>query len=179
MKASKAIIQYIKDKESLSLKPYELFGSWHIGYGHLLHPGSASFPPLTQAEAEDLLTRDITKAEHAVDRLVTVKLNQNKYDALVDFVYNIGSGNFSGSTLLEKINAKAPKKEIKAAFLQWNKAGGSTNTGLTERREYEAALFTGNWLQSFYAENKKAVQWGGAALVIIVIGIILYRRFNK
>lgn len=177
MRASLSIIEYIKKQEDLRLKPYELFGKWHVGYGHLLS-SPLEMGTITEAKADALLGQDIEKSENAVNRFVKVKLNQDQFDALVDFTYNRGSGTLQDSTLLKRINAGGSKKEIEAAFLMHNKAGGQVNEGLTKRRQYEADLFNGNPVQRFYTKNKRAVQVG-ATLIIIVIVIILIWRWNK
>ena len=78
--------------------------------------------------------------EKTVNTLVKSKLTQNQFDALVSFVYNVGSGNFSSSTLLVKLNQG---KYLEAAneFLKWNRAGGKPLSGLTRRRAAERELF--------------------------------------
>lgn len=178
MTASESIIRYIKKQEGLRLNPYELYGKWHIGYGHLLHPGSASFPPITEAEADKILRKDIIIAEQAVDRFITIKMNQDQYDALVDFTYNRGSGTLQNSTLREKVNTYGSKQEIEQAFQMHNKAGGQINEGLRKRRKYEADLFNGNPFQRFYTKNRNAVLTG-STIIIIVIVIYLVWRWNR
>lgn len=94
----------------------------------------------TLAECEQRLQEDSTYAGRAVARHVQVKLTQAQYDALVSFVFNVGGGAFSRSTLLRKINAG----ECHAAaqeFHRWVFAGGVRLRGLVTRRAAEAALW--------------------------------------
>ena len=113
-----------------------------IGYGHKLQPGE-SFPNgVTEAQATDLLLADVSTAEGAVNRLVTVPLNQGQFDALVDFTFNLGAGNLQSSTLLKLLN----QSNIQGAadeFLKWNHAGTQVLPALTARRQAERNLFLG------------------------------------
>lgn len=94
----------------------------------------------TREEAEAGLRRELAKHEAAVTRLVTVELNQNQYDALCSFCYNLGEGNLSKSTLLRKLNAD-DFDGAAAEFPRWAKFQGTTVKGLQARRAREAALF--------------------------------------
>ena len=77
----------------------------------------------------------------AVSRMVTSKLNDNQFGALVSFAYNIGTGALGRSTLLRMVNANPNDPAIRAEFLKWNRAGGRVLNGLTRRREAEANLY--------------------------------------
>jgi lysozyme len=94
----------------------------------------------SREQAVAWLRRDVASAEATVKRDVRVELNQEEYDALVDLVFNIGSGNFETSTLLRKLNAGDTDGAI-AEFAKWNKAGGVVLAGLVKRREAERVLF--------------------------------------
>ena len=126
--------------EGLRLEAYQdSVGVWTIGYGHTgpdVHAGLT----ITQEQASALLLQDAGTAVAAVNRLVTVPLTQNQFDALVDFVFNLGSGNFAKSTLLRELNA-GNTAAAAAQFLVWNRAGGVVLPGLTRRRQAEAELF--------------------------------------
>ena len=78
--------------------------------------------------------------EKAVTRNVTVQLNQDQFDALVSFTFNLGEGNLKQSTLLQKVNAGDFAGAAKE-FPRWNKAGGQVLPGLVRRRASEALLF--------------------------------------
>jgi lysozyme len=112
---------------------------WTGGWGHTgpdVRPGMV----ITRDMAVDWLRADVRGAEAVVKRDVKVALNQEEYDALVDLVFNIGSGNFDTSTLLRKLNAGDTDGAI-AEFARWNQAGGKVLAGLVKRREAERVLF--------------------------------------
>lgn len=136
---NKAGLDLIKSFEGLRLKAYkDAVGVWTIGYGHTktATPGTV----ISEPEAESLLLNDLAEAQGAVERLVKQPLNDNEYAALVSFVFNLGSGNLSRSTLLRKLNA-GDRKGASDQFLVWNKAGGKVLAGLTRRRQAERDLF--------------------------------------
>lgn len=134
-------IALIKSFEGLRLEKYQdAVGKWTIGYGHLILP-TESFPhAITEAEAEALLRSDLQMTERGVHKAVTVALNQNQFDALVSFTFNLGAGNLQSSTLLKLLN-QGEYTQAAEQFLRWNKAGGKVLTGLTRRREAERKLF--------------------------------------
>jgi len=114
-------------------------GVWTIGYGHT--QGVAQGMTCTQAQAEQWLLADVADAEAAVSRLVHIAMSQEEFDALVDFTFNLGVGNFAGSTLLRLLNAR----DIEGAadeFEKWDLAGGVVVAGLLRRRQAEHALFS-------------------------------------
>ena len=130
----------IEKFEGLRLTAYQdMVGVWTIGYGHTgpdVKPGLV----ISQQQAAQLLINDLARFNNGVNALVTVKLNQNQFDALVSFAFNLGVGSLKKSTLLRKLNAG----DVQGAALQfksWNKAGGKVLTGLTRRREAEMKLF--------------------------------------
>ncbi len=112
---------------------------WTIGYGHTgsdVHSGLV----ITQEQAEELLMQDVKKAAATVNAKVTTDITQEEFDALVDFVFNVGAGNFNASTLLKKVNAG----DIHGAadeFLKWDMAAGKHMVGLLKRRHAEAEEF--------------------------------------
>src|SRR5690606_30423679 len=75
------------------------------------------------------------------NRLVTSTINQNQFDALVSFSYNIGLGSLKSSTLLKRVNNNPQDADICNQFSRWNKAGGKVLLGLTRRRKEEAELY--------------------------------------
>lgn len=134
-------VALIKSFEGLRLEKYrDAVGKWTIGYGHLILPNE-NFPrPITEAEADALLRKDLQTSERGVHRLVTVDLDQDQFDALVSFTFNLGAGNLQSSTLLKLLN-QGEYTQAADQFLRWNKAGGRVLSGLTRRREAERALF--------------------------------------
>lgn len=94
----------------------------------------------TREEADAAFMRELEKFEFAVQRLVTVEMNQNEFDALTSFAYNCGEGALGKSTILRKLN-KGDRKGAAAAFHMWNKGGGRVLPGLVRRRREEAELF--------------------------------------
>jgi GH24 family phage-related lysozyme (muramidase) len=144
MNISQNGVDLIKNFEGLRLKAYyDSAGVLTIGYGWT-HPvdGVKIYPGMAiNAEtAERLLKTGLVSYENDVNRLVKVKLNQNQFDALVSFAYNLGSGALSTSTLLKKLNA-GDYTGAADEFLRWNKAGGKVLPGLTLRRKAERKLF--------------------------------------
>ena len=144
MRISESGIALLKRFEGLELEAYQdIAGVWTIGYGHTgpdVQPGMR----ITEREAEALLRRDLKSRENAVDRLVNVPLNQNEFDALVSFVYNVGAEAFRRSTALRRLNRGA-RLAAAEALTWWNKAtvNGVLREvlGLTRRRAAEKALF--------------------------------------
>ena len=99
---------------------------------------------MTEGEAERQLRRDLAEYEAFVDKLGVTE-RQNKFDALVDFAYNLGCDALAGSTLLKKIRACAPDAEVRAEFMRWvyaTVAGKKRRLdGLVKRRKWEADRF--------------------------------------
>ena len=109
-----------------------------IGYGHTktAKPGMT----ITMHEADLLLLDDIHWVEAVVNTYVKVTLNQNQYDALCSFVYNIGGTQFKKSTLLRKLN-EMDYVGASYQFKRWNKQNGKVLKGLSRRRKVESELF--------------------------------------
>ena len=72
---------------------------------------------------------------------MTSHINQNQFDALVSFCYNLGVNAFEGSTLRRLINANPNDPNIPAQFERWDNAGGKQLPGLYTRRVKEAQLY--------------------------------------
>jgi lysozyme len=135
----------LKKFEGCKLKAYRCpAGVCTIGYGHTSAAGAPMVNDgmtITQAQAEDILKRDIVKYEIAVMDLVKVKLTQNQFDVLTDFAYNAGVGNLKSSTLLKKINA-GNLDAVPAELMKWTKGGGKVLPGLVRRRQAAGAWWT-------------------------------------
>ncbi|NWB30871.1 lysozyme [Pseudomonas gingeri] len=138
-----AVLKYFENC-SLTAYPDPATGGapWTIGWGHT-GPEVVRGLVWTQDQADGQLISDLTSRELTVTRAVTVALTQGQFDALVDFVYNLGAGNFLSSTLLRLVNA-GDMVGAAAQFARWNKAAGVPMRGLARRRAAEAALFAGS-----------------------------------
>ena len=109
-----------------------------IGWGHTA--GVQLGDTCTQEQADAWLQRDIGWAVGVVNRAVTVAVTQGEFDAVVDLVFNIGSGNFMNSTMLAKLNAKDYNGAAEE-FQRWDKSGGQVVAGLLRRRLAEEQEF--------------------------------------
>jgi lysozyme len=143
MRISEVGIALIKRWEGLELESYQdIAGVWTIGYGHTETAGPNQ--KISEREAEELLKRDLEPRERAVGDLTSVPLNQNEFDALVSFVYNVGIGAYRNSTARKRLN-RGDRLGAAEALTWFNKAtvGGVLRevTGLTRRRAAEKALF--------------------------------------
>ncbi len=145
---SDAGARFIARHEGFRSKPYDdPAGHCTIGYGHLIHRGrcTGSEPAelragITEQRALRMLQADAAVAAEAVRTSVKVPLDQQQFDALVSFTFNLGPGNLRSSTLLRKLNA-GNYGSVPAELSRWNKAGGVVFRGLVKRREAEGALF--------------------------------------
>ena len=140
MRASLSAARLIMNFEGFSAVPYpDGGGVMTIGYGHAILEGE-EFDTITKEEAEQLLMKDIKTAADDVNRMVDVPLNQNQFDALVSFFYNVGAYQIEGSHTLGYINA-GEFDRVPKALLSWNKDNGKVVKGLTRRRKLEGDLF--------------------------------------
>jgi lysozyme len=140
MDYSKSGLALTESFESCRLTSYQdVRGVWTIGWGST---GPSIGPNLTwtQDQCDSQLVLDLTKAEHAVNTLVTVPLTQGQYDSLVDFCYNCGIGAFSGSTMLKLLNA-GQYDDAANEFQKWSHASGKVVAGLLRRRLSEQEEF--------------------------------------
>lgn len=136
----------ITNHEGLRLKPYLCPAKIPtIGYGNTYYTDGKRVTLLdkeiTKQQAFDMFKEVANRFAKRVDALVTSNINQNQFNALVSFAYNVGTGNFASSTLLKKVNRNPDDLSIKDEFLRWNKAGGKVINGLTNRRNEEADLY--------------------------------------
>ena len=135
MKTSENGINLIKKLEGLRLAAYQCAaGVWTIGYGHT--SGVQATNVITQEKAEEYLKTDLEKYEKNVEKYnAKYSWNQNEFDALVSFAYNIGS--------IDKLTANGTRERstIAEKMLLYNKAGGEELAGLTKRRKAEQELF--------------------------------------
>jgi GH24 family phage-related lysozyme (muramidase) len=152
----------ISDNGLSLIKGYEGFvaglyndpvGHCTVGYGHLVHLGNCDGREsellwkdgITDEQATALLKADVASSVQAVKNNVTVPLTQNQFDALVDFVFNVGEGALQSSDLLAKLNA-GDYDSVPSELARWNKGADASGNlveleGLTNRRKEEGELF--------------------------------------
>lgn len=142
MEPSDNAAQLVKGFEGLRLTAYPDPGTggapWTIGYGHTY--GVYQGLTITEDQANAWLLEDLRAAGQHVADLVTWPINQNQFDALTSFVFNVGRTAFAGSTMLRLLNGG----QVFAAsgqFAEWKYAGGKVLPGLVRRRVAEHALF--------------------------------------
>lgn len=135
MKISENGLHLIKQFEGCKLSAYkDSIGVWTIGYGHT--SGVRANDVISQMEADIYLRQDLMKAEIAVNKYDhKYHWNQNQYDALVSFAFNVGS--------INQLTAKGTRSisEISAKIPAYRKAGGKVIAGLIRRRAAEKELF--------------------------------------
>jgi len=139
MKTSAAGLALIEQFEGLRLTAYQDgAGVWTIGYGHT--QGLKEGDTCTQEQAAAWLASDVAEAEAEVNGLVKVPLNQNQFDALVSFAFNLGGQALESSTLLRELNAGSYALAA-AQFPRWDMVAGQPSAGLQGRRAAEQELF--------------------------------------
>jgi lysozyme len=130
-----------KGFEGLRLTAYaDQGGVWTIGYGHT-GPGVHAGLTITQDQADAFLHSDVAGSVACVNRLVTANINQNQFDALVDFTFNLGCASLAQSSLLRFVNA-GDFASAAPQFLLWDHVHGVVIPGLLRRRQAEQTLFT-------------------------------------
>ena len=138
MKTSRNGIELIKCFESFSSKACKCLATekyYTIGYGHYGADVKEN-QTITKEKAEELLQKDLEKFEQKVNKYNNVyNFNQNQFDALVSFCYNVGN--------IDQLTARGTRtiKEISEKILVYNKSGGKVINGLTNRRKKEQELF--------------------------------------
>ena len=152
MTPSKACYDLIKQFEGFRSKAYLCpAGILTIGYGHT---GTDVLPGMriTEAQADEILKRDVAKFAAMVEKALTAKVSQGQFDALVSFCFNTGPGkagvkdglitlkNGNQSSLLRKTNA-GDRLGAAAEFDKWTKANGQELRGLVARRDAEQRLY--------------------------------------
>ena len=141
MEISQEGLSLIKKFEGCKLQSYKCAaGVWTIGYGST--NGIEEGMEISQERADMLLLEDVEVFEKAVNELVEVPLEQNQFDSLISWTFNLGPTNLKNSTLLKVLNNKN-YDEVPTQIKRWNKAGGKVLQGLIRRREAEALLFEG------------------------------------
>ncbi len=130
--------ELIKKFEGCKLKAYKCpAGIWTIGYGHI--KGVTKGMEITQEEAEKMLDEDINEFAEQIKKL-NLQLNENQFNAILSFAFNVGIGKFAGSTMCRLLRQKN-YKDAGNEFYRWCYAGGKVLEGLKKRREAERELF--------------------------------------
>ena len=138
MKISKNGIELIKCFESFSSKACKCLATekyYTIGYGHYGSDVKEN-QTITKEQAEELLQKDLESFEKKVNKYNGIyNFNQNQFDSLVSFCYNVGN--------IDQLTAKGTRtiKEISEKILAYNKSAGKVINGLTNRRKKEQELF--------------------------------------
>ena len=151
----------LKHHEGVRYKPYLCPGKlWTIGVGHVLYPEQAKIPstpegmerrknyPLkpqdnrtwSKEEVDSLLAKDVERFERGVERLLPIKLSQNRFNALVSWSFNAGLGALARSTVRQAL-LRLDEITAMSVFLDYCKAGGQVVRGLEIRRKDECTLF--------------------------------------
>jgi lysozyme len=147
MTPSKKCSDLVKTQEGCILHPYkDQVGVWTIGWGCTYYPNGKSVrpddPDLTQQQADKMLDWQIgMKAKGVNACILGLPVNQNQFDALVDFVYNLGLGALEKSTLLAKMRVDVNDPTIRDEFGKWIHAGKRVLDALVKRRQLEADLY--------------------------------------
>jgi len=129
--------------EGFSAKPYLCPAKLAtIGYGNTFYRDGRKVTmvdkEITKVEAFDMFKDIADKFAKKVSTCVKTPINQNQFNSLVSFTYNVGVANFMNSTLLKRVNANHNDPDIRTQFLRWDKVGTKKLAGLTKRRIYEA-----------------------------------------
>lgn len=144
MRCSEEGMNFIKSFEKCKLTAYLPTPNdrWTIGWGLTVVNGKQveEGQTITQTEADKAFLYTVQKVADVVSRFVTMTINQNQFDALVSFVFNVGAANFVSSTLLKKLNA-GDLQSAAAEFLKWDHQGKEVLAGLTKRRKAEQKRF--------------------------------------
>jgi len=141
---SQECIDLIKYFEGFKKEAYpDTGGVWTIGYGTTRYSKFKRVKKgdvVTKTQAEAYLKEDVARFVKAVNKRVTVPLEQHQFDALVCWTYNLGETNLRKSTMLKVLN-KGLYDQVPNQMRRWNKDNGKVIRGLVRRRHAEATLF--------------------------------------
>lgn len=141
MKTSQRGLDLIKRFEGFRAEAYRdiaVPNLWTIGYGFTSNVREGD--TMTKAQANARLARELSGYELAVKVATDGQCNQNQFDALVSFCWNVGIEGMQRSSVI-KAHRRGDYQAAARAFALWNKAGGRVWPGLTRRRAAEAALY--------------------------------------
>jgi len=138
-------VNFLADLEGLELQAYKCSaGVWTIGLGSTFYANGSKVKrgdEITKEQAYQLFHLVAIRFEKVINDNVKKPINQNQFNALFCFAYNIGITGFINSTLLRYLNVNPNDGNIAKQFLRWNKVAGEEIKGLTNRRIKESALY--------------------------------------
>ena len=145
-KISRNGLNLIKYFEGFRSEPYLCeAGKPTIGYGFTRYPNgqrvTLNDPPITEEWAEVILSKLLEQYEAEVDAATNDNINQNQFDALVSFVFNIGITNYKASTIRKLINNNPNDPNIAIQFARWKYADNKPSRILARRRKLESELY--------------------------------------
>lgn len=145
-KISNRAIELIKRFEAFRSHPYlDGGGIPTIGYGATYYPNgqrvTLNDAPISEEWAETLLIKMLHTYELAVNSFTRDDINQNQFDALTSFAYNVGTESLRRSTLIKLVNINPNDPKIAYQFSRWNRDNGKVVKGLTMRRKIESDLY--------------------------------------
>jgi lysozyme len=145
MTYSENCIKLIKKLEGLYLTSYKCPANvWTIGWGSITYEDGSPVKKnqtITRKRAEELLKWEMDKKSNEINKLKVWLNNQNQFDAILSFTYNIGIGALRRSTLLKIARINPNDIEIRNQFMRWVNKGSNFEKGLTNRRKIEADLY--------------------------------------
>ena len=133
-------IELIKSFESCATTAYkDIVGVWTIGWGKTSNVKEGD--TCTQEEADQWLLDDVESVSNQIQKVIKREVNENQFNAILSFTYNLGIGSLLKSTLLRYLNGGEANIDIANEFLKWDYAGGKEVEGLERRRVAERLLF--------------------------------------
>jgi lysozyme len=145
---------FLQEREGFSSVPYlDSRGVPTIGFGNTFYPNGRRVTmkdkPITRAYGVELFSIIVAQFVKEVNSLVKSNVNQNQYNGIFSFAYNVGTDididtvaeGLGDSTLLKKVNANPNDPSIASEFAKWNKSGGRVINGLISRRQLESELY--------------------------------------
>ena len=143
MYISKLAFQKIKEFEGCKLQAYQdAAGVWTIGYGHTY--GVRRGDRISRQYADEMLQEDIENVERQLMALHDPEVGRwtkAQLDAVVSFVFNVGIGRYTKSTLRKAIMQKMPDDKIEKYWRSWSFVNGEKSRGLEKRRDWELERF--------------------------------------
>lgn len=145
MNINPATRSLIRRFEGCRLRAYQCSSKkWTIGWGNTFYEDGSSVKQgdvITQERADRLFVILLDQFAAQLRPLITARVNDNQFGALLSFAYNAGVGAFRNSTLRRLVNTNRDSNLIRLEFAKWNRAGGQVLAGLTRRRTAEADLY--------------------------------------